>query len=381
MNVRRTADSPWITAALAAIACCTFVALLLARHDGDVSRLVLAGGGGIVDPARIPPGLNVVPNIGGYDGMMFYRLALDPFTREQDAYGIRLDTPAYRHQRIGYPLLVRILSFGRHELVPSLLLAVNLLAFTLLGAAGGALARHAGLHALWGLAIPFYPGFLIVLSRDTSELLACAFAALAICALQKERLVATAALFCAAVLTRETTLLIPAVLAAGELRGALRDHAHRLRLLAFAAPGVAYVAMQTFVTMRWGMSSVEAAGARLLPPFVEYFRFAANVIPPEFHLERVYLYECLWIAIALVTVALALRKVERVWAFAWLAYVALTFSLPVSVWESDIAFLRALAEFHLVGAVVVLRARAHRIFTIATLLLWPYLAKHVIDYF
>jgi hypothetical protein len=41
----------------------------------------------------------------GYDGQFFYRLALEPFSTAERVDGIAFDAPAYRQQRIGYPLL------------------------------------------------------------------------------------------------------------------------------------------------------------------------------------------------------------------------------------------------------------------------------------
>ncbi len=96
-------------AVIIAICYIAFFVLLLRTRGGDVSLFVIAGGQN-VDASKVPAGLTVIPNIGGYDGIWFYRLAIDPFTRVQAAHGIRLDNPAYRQQRIGYPFIVWLLS-------------------------------------------------------------------------------------------------------------------------------------------------------------------------------------------------------------------------------------------------------------------------------
>jgi hypothetical protein len=56
--------------------------------------------------SKVPPGLTVMPGSGGYEGVIFYRLALNPFTREATAHGITIDNSSYRQQRVGYPLLI-----------------------------------------------------------------------------------------------------------------------------------------------------------------------------------------------------------------------------------------------------------------------------------
>ena len=57
----------------------------------------------------------------GYDGQFFYYIAVDPAGAVS-----KIDAPAYRFQRILYPLLVRWLSLGNEALMPWLFLALNL---------------------------------------------------------------------------------------------------------------------------------------------------------------------------------------------------------------------------------------------------------------
>src|SRR3954462_461359 len=120
MKSRTWINSPLAPAIVIAICYIAFLVPLLQKRGGDVSRFVIAGGGN-VDASKVPAGLTVIPNIGGYDGLTFYRLALNPFTSEQAAHGIRLDNPPYRQQRIGYPFIVWILSLGHSAWIPALL--------------------------------------------------------------------------------------------------------------------------------------------------------------------------------------------------------------------------------------------------------------------
>jgi hypothetical protein len=70
--------------------------------DGDLARSVVAGARR-VDVEQLPsPRVPVNPR--GYDGLFYYRLAVDPADLSTTAHGIRLDSPL-RRQRIGYPLL------------------------------------------------------------------------------------------------------------------------------------------------------------------------------------------------------------------------------------------------------------------------------------
>ncbi len=58
----------------------------------------------------------------GYDGQFAYFIATDPTNAPA-----HLDAPAYRYQRILYPLLARMLAQGRADFVPFALVVVNIL--------------------------------------------------------------------------------------------------------------------------------------------------------------------------------------------------------------------------------------------------------------
>lgn len=57
----------------------------------------------------------------GYDGQFFYYIAVDPATAPQ-----KIDVPAYRFQRILYPLVARFLSLNQVSLIPWILIIINL---------------------------------------------------------------------------------------------------------------------------------------------------------------------------------------------------------------------------------------------------------------
>src|SRR3954452_15747288 len=111
MKMRTWINSPLAPAIVIAICYIALLIPLLQKRGGDVSRFVIAGGQD-VDASKVPPGLTVIPNIGGYDGIWVYRLAINPFTRVQAAHRSRTHNPPYRQQRVMYPLIVWLLSLG-----------------------------------------------------------------------------------------------------------------------------------------------------------------------------------------------------------------------------------------------------------------------------
>jgi hypothetical protein len=153
----------------------------------------------------------------GYDGQFYYFLAVDP-THGKDY----MDAPGTIYSRIGYPITVRALSAGNPTLVPYMMVLVNVLA-----AIGGTLAvafflRRYGLPPAFALLYGLFPGLVLSVLRDLTEPLAFGLAAAALLvfdARSKRRLLASAALFGLAMLTRETVALFPAILALGLLVG------------------------------------------------------------------------------------------------------------------------------------------------------------------
>ncbi|HEX8153666.1 MAG TPA: hypothetical protein VF698_11095 [Thermoanaerobaculia bacterium] len=356
-----------------------FLHALLAARGYDVSRFVVAGGPG-VDAKAVPPGLTVIPNIGGYDGVAFYRLALDPFTTRQAAYGITLDNPAYRQQRIGYSLLVWLLTGGgQPRLVPYALVAVNYFALIAIGALGAILAGKFGAHPLWGLAFALYPGFLMPLSRDTTEIVACAFTIAALVAMRTNRWTLAGAMLACAALTRETTLiLVAALIAAYVIR---RDD---VRPRAFAIPLAAFGAWQLVLFAIWEVLPVRAGKPGFVAPLSEYLRVLAESFPRRIHLQRLYFYECVFLALvtALALIAPFHRKrAPLAWRFAFAGQLALAAILPNAMWAEDFVFMRILGDFALLSTALILPTNNTLRATVllASAALWFYLGTHIIE--
>ncbi len=138
----------------------------------------------------------------GYDGQFAYQIALHPFSA-----AAHLDIPAYRYQRILYPLLSRLLAFGQAGLIPWSLLVVNVFAIGLGTWATEQLLLDLRVSRWYALIYGLYGGQLLALRADLNEPLAQALVQLAMVAwLKKERFLMMVA-FSLATLTKETTLI------------------------------------------------------------------------------------------------------------------------------------------------------------------------------
>jgi hypothetical protein len=378
---------PWIDTPLApavVIAICyiiLFLSLLQTRHN-DVSLFVIAGGPN-VDAWHVPPSLTVIPNIGGYDGLTFYRFALDPFTSARTAYGITLDNPSYRNQRIAYPFIVWLLSLGHAQWVPWLLVIVNIAAIAMMAAFAGALSKRFGHHALWGVILPLYPGFILTFSRDLAEIVASMFAIGAIWAITARRNITASILLTCAILTREPTMLIAIALGAAWLIERLLKRERRITAITFVVPIVIDVLWQLFLTMRWGVSPLRSGAPATALPFVEFARFFAAAVPRRSQEQRLYFLECLFLAFVVMAIIWIWRRTRAPieWRFAWLGYLALAAILPHTIWLEDYGFLRIFADLFLVSAVMIFASTwppIRWLTLLATASLWYDLAKYLV---
>src|SRR5919201_1282465 len=108
-----------------------------------------------------------------------------------------------------YPALARALSLGSVRALPYVLLIVNLLSAVVATLAVALWLRRRGAPAWPAALFGLFPGLIFTVFRDLTEPLAFALAALAILVFDERRtraLVASAALFALALLTRETVL-------------------------------------------------------------------------------------------------------------------------------------------------------------------------------
>ncbi|MEA2239887.1 MAG: hypothetical protein QOC81_4611 [Thermoanaerobaculia bacterium] len=375
-------NTPIAPAIIIAVCYIVFFACLLKTRHNDVSIFVIAGGPN-VDAQKVPPGLTVIPNIGGYDGLTFYRLALDPFTSARTAFGITLDNPSYRNQRIAYPFIVWMFSLGQARWVPFLLVAVNIAAAALMAASAGAFAKRIGQHALWGLIVPLYPGFVLTLSRDLAEIVASMFAMGAIWAITARRNITAAILLTCAVLTREPTMLLALALGGAWLIERLLRRERRMAPITFLTPIVVDVAWQIVLTLRWGVSPLRSGAPATALPFVEFAHFLGASAARRTQEQRINFLECLFLAAVVMAVVWIWRRTRAPieWRLAWLGYLALAAILPHTIWMEDYGFLRIFADLFLVSAVMIIASTTSSIrwFTLlAAGGLWYHLAKYLV---
>ena len=138
----------------------------------------------------------------GYDGQFAYQIALKPLGAAP-----YLDVPAYRYQRILYPMFARLLALGRPELIPWTLILVNLTAIGLGTWATERLLVDLGASRWYALVYGLYGAQLLALRADLNESLAQALVMWAVLAWAKDRRWLAMVAFGLAALAKETALI------------------------------------------------------------------------------------------------------------------------------------------------------------------------------
>jgi hypothetical protein len=348
-------NSPWLPLLVAALSYLFFIHVRLVANDYDASSFI-ALGDFFADPEEVPSNVRVLSGSRGFDGQFYYRLALDPFTSRRIAFGVELDSPAYRQQRIGYPFLTWLSSLGRSDLVPTMLIAVNCFALCVIAWVGGVYARLMNCHAIWGLLLPLYPGFLYTLSRDLTEIIESAFLVLGILLLKVNKPVLAGMALAGAVLSRETALIF---VAAGIVILIFNRFYHGKVLnknrIIVAIPVASFLVWEFILFANWERLAFLRSGTHIRPPVSLAARAArdpASVllnINPRFAVELVFIVglSCL------VLYALRSTRAEGQVVIAWLLYAVVALLVGRSL-RPDWGFLRLVSEVYVLGAMIVL---------------------------
>ncbi len=200
-RVWRRQVRPWHVVGAAGL---LYVAVTLARFGGDARAFAVI----CPDPQRIAGGQC------GYDGQFAYSIAIDPVSAAQF-----MDVPAYRYQRILYPMLARVVGVGQAGLIAWALILINLIAL----AAGTAILEvilvDSGAIRWYALAYGLFAGAMMPVRLDLTEPLAYALALGGVLAAARSRCRLAGALLALAALTKETTLLFAAGITASGWAG------------------------------------------------------------------------------------------------------------------------------------------------------------------
>ena len=176
------------------------------NYGGNWTALFCTGGDTRVPPALAAESLHKFAGSGGYDGQYYHFMAHDPFLRGGSS-GF-LDAARLRGRRMLVPAAAWLLAVGRDEFVDAALFAV--MAASVFGGAYW-LSRYAvslGAHPAWGLGFLCVPAVIISLDRFTVDATMAALVAGFLLYANEDDGWRLYAVLCAAIMTRETGLLL-----------------------------------------------------------------------------------------------------------------------------------------------------------------------------
>ncbi|GAC1441403.1 MAG: hypothetical protein NVSMB55_09050 [Mycobacteriales bacterium] len=341
----------WV-AVLAVFAASAFVSArwVVAAH-GDVSTFVVAGS----DYVSPDAGIAVQPGH-GYDGQFAYRLALDPADLARHGHGVTIDSPL-RLQRITYPVLSFLAAGGRRAALPAALVVVNVLGLGLLALLSALLARDAGRKPVAGLLVAGFFGFCTSLGRDLTEITTVALLVGGILAWRRRRPGVAVLAFSAAVLSRESALLVYAAFMLGQLTGSPR----RTWLLALVPP-LSFAGWQAVCAAGLGeVPLLSSSGKNLGLPFSHLVPAAGGWLADAARLDRAGLInsgQLLALAVVVAAAGLSLRRsnAPRGLKASWVVSLLLVVCLSGNVWVGPADF-RTAAELHATSALLLLDSR------------------------
>ncbi len=236
---------PWH---IALCICLAYVLLTLARYNFDPKYFALIG-------TQYDPGLpNGRP---GYDGQFAYQIARDPLNG-----WTKIDVPAYRYQRIVYPLVARVLALGNAELIPWTLIIVNIIALTAGVWLTEEILQHFQISRWYALIYGLSAGTLMSVRLDLTEPLAYALAQAGVLLALKDRWRWSAVVLAIAALTKEMTLAMAAGIGLVYL-----FHRQWRRSLVFGATVLVPFAIWQLVLWRWFGQPGLGSGGALATPF------------------------------------------------------------------------------------------------------------------
>jgi len=189
----------------------------------------------------------------GYDGQFFYFIALDP---NPSRVAPKLDVPAYRYQRILFPLLARGIALGTEAGIPWAMLGVGLASIWAGTYSVSELLDLRNLNRWCALSFGLWVGLVAPVGTGLSEPLAYGLVAGAMLALTRGQKPLAAGLFGLAAFAKETTLPFLAAAFVAELLSDRKPKA----LGAYLAVGVIYAAWQVWLARVFGSMGIASGG-------------------------------------------------------------------------------------------------------------------------
>lgn len=302
----------------------------------------------------------------GYDGQFFYRLALDPLNFSKTAFGVTLDVVPYRVQRIMYPLLSWMLSFGGIPwLVPYALVFINVLAFF-----GILYFFNAIIKLLSGVnEASFLPlllcGIYMSVARDLSEVTELFFFTATVYYLFKKAWGKFALLASLTLLSRETALIALGPIVFVTIFMQVRDKTFTLRSILLLVPFFIFGLWKFYISVN--TDPVQGTGVLNnigipLAGIIDGFRGNFDITSLKNKLQLLFwlLYFVwhsvltFWIIRLLIRKPYSGDKMFISLAAAWLCWFVFSLFLSPAIYVDDWSFVRVFSLWNMIGFLLII---------------------------
>jgi hypothetical protein len=308
-----------------------------ARHfKGNVTGFICFGDYNV--PSRLlPNGAWIYKKTAGYDGQFYYFAARDLFLRLE--FHRHVDAPAYRYQRIGYPALVRIFSFGNPDLIPLMMLVINMVLIAFSTAIIARLLLQKGMSCWWAMLFPLLSGLLLASIRDLTEPTAIFFLITGVVAYDKRKYALFSLCMACSILSRELTLAMTAVFLFDSIMIKRSWRASLATLLSL----VPYTLWCVYLVINAGNFPWQAGQLGFAAPFGALASYMARTFAGHWQAEQYY--AVFFIAAQLLTFLYALKaswQKPDFLSLGLLGYSCMPFVMSEAVWVEPWSYGRVL---------------------------------------
>lgn len=305
----------------------------------------------------------------GYDGQFYFRLALDPFTDKRKAFGINLDAPLMRQQRILLPFFTWLIARGDPAITPPVMMAINLAAVAGCAFTSSLLLSGLGVSAWYGIFFALYPGFAISAGRFLTEPLTLFMILSSLLMLVHRKHLAASILLSLAVFSRETaTLVVAAGFFTWLTKKALRNRADDYfspQVSFWLYPTLAFVIWQIWLYCNWSSLLFDnATSSNLGPPFVGFFRAICENITKLNPETGFYLVMTSAVMAYQAFASRTILSAPMLLRISWICYLLLAACIGIAQWRDSPGFLRILVELNMLGllAYLIVKKRPGKLF-------------------
>jgi len=194
----------------------------------------------------------------GYDGQFAYYIAQNPDPHDVAS---QLDVPAYRYQRILYPIFARILAFGNPDWIPWTLILINFVSHVTATLLLCRFLDEKQIPSRYALIYGLWVGLVVGVGTDLYEPLAYVLIVAALYFRDRMKPWISNLFLILALLTKETA--IPFWIAC--LVADFLERRSKKELIQNLLPGAVYAAWQIWLFTQFGAFGMESGGAMATP--------------------------------------------------------------------------------------------------------------------